>query len=367
MTPKLVYRLEETVGEVFPFLGKWQLRGLLISVLAVMSNRQCQIGVLAEDLPEFGSPNTVKKRLKRWLCNPRIDTLALCYGWMRWVFANCKTERPILLVDETKLGARLGVMMVSLAYQQRAIPLIWRCYYGNSAVDYPQQGQVLMIYGLLAHVCSCLPPQMRPLVQMDRGLGHSAAMLKALADLEVDFLVRVKSDAYFTTCDGHCQRLKQMITQGQSVAAAGTLFKKRPVTGYIRLIWEVDQAEPWCLFTNVSWLSGRAYAMRWWQEESFKDLKSGGWQWHNSQIRCPQRMARLILVMAVAYGWTLSLGTQLQAASPEQQRRVATRSELRAFSVFRLGLRWFRYLLHCKPAKLRFQLLLKPCPLPLRE
>ncbi len=91
--------------------------------------------------------------------------------WTGW-----KHHFTILSVDETKLGEGLGVMMVSLAYEGRAIPLLWRCYYANDASSHPQQGQVLLIYGLLAHVLSQLPPQVRPLVQMDRGLADSSAM-----------------------------------------------------------------------------------------------------------------------------------------------------------------------------------------------
>jgi hypothetical protein len=38
-------------------------------------------------------------------------------------------------------------------------------------MDYPTQGQVLLVWGLLAQVLEALPAGSRPLVQMDRGLG----------------------------------------------------------------------------------------------------------------------------------------------------------------------------------------------------
>ena len=34
------------------------------------------------------------------------------------------------------------------------------------------------------------------------------------------------------------------------------------------------------------------YAMRNWQEQSFRDLKSGGWNWAQSYMRCPQGVTR---------------------------------------------------------------------------
>ena len=270
-------------------------------------------------------------------------------------------SRPLLLVDETKLGDRLAVMRVSLAYEGRAIPLVWRCYVANSAADYPQQGQVLLIYGLLAHVLATLPTGVRPLVQMDRGLAHSAAMLRALQRLEVDFLVRVKQTACFTSRRGHGQCLGQMVKPGESSTHVGTLFRRdHAVTGHLYLIWELEQAEAWCLFSNMRGLGGQRYALRWWQEESFKDLKSGGWQWQDSRLRCPRRMERLILVMAIAYGWMLSLGAQLSQAPLPLQRQVADRDEWQRMSLFRLGLRWFIRLVRCTPDALLVTLVFAP-------
>lgn len=335
--------------------------GISVSVLGLILQERCQISRMAEALPEWGAFNTVRQRLKRWVSNPRINVTRTCYEWIAWVWSSCAFQRPVLLVDETKLGARLAVMMVSVAFEGRAIPLLWRCYYANSAMDYPQQGQVLLIYGLLAQVLSALPADVRPLVQMDRGLAHSSAMLRALKSLNVDFLVRVKATARFTSRRGHSQLLSQMVKPGETTWAQGTLFtREHQVQGSVSLIWEFEQAEAWCLFSNDPHLTGHRYALRWWQEESFKDLKSGGWQWHTSHVRCPQRMERLLLVMAISYGWMLSFGALLGDAPAAVQRQVATRDALQTTSLFRLGLRWFKRIVQCTPATLQVTLWFAP-------
>lgn len=353
MNQEGLYRLSAEIEQHFPSLGKWQAKGLALACWGLVLQQQCQISRMAEALPEWGVFNTVRQRLKRWMTNPRIEVNSVCYEWIAWVWSSCHFSRPVLLVDETKLSDHLGVMMVSLAYEGRAIPLMWRCYYANSADDYPQQGQVLLIYGLLAHVLSGLPAQVRPLVQMDRGLAHSAAMLRALKALRVDFLVRVKATARFTSRRGHSQLLHQMVKRGEDVWAHGTLFARdHQITGSLYLTWESHQSEAWCLFSNDAHLTGHRYALRWWQEESFKDLKSGGWQWQTSHIRCPQRMERLLVVMALSYGWMLSLGGLLGHQPPTVQREVATRDGFHSLSLFRLGLRWFKRLFRCSPAAL---------------
>lgn len=345
MNSPTVYQLSQEIEQHLPSLGKWQALGLALLCVGMAVADSSQAGRVAERLVEWGSVNTVKQRLKRWLRNDRVQVTRACEEWVSWVWSSCRTERPVLLVDETKLGDRMAVMMVSLAYRGRAIPLMWRCYPANSSEDYPQQGQVLLIYGLLAHVISQLPAEARPLVQMDRGLAHSAAMLRALKALAVDFLVRVKLKARFTTRTGKSHLLSQLVQYDACVSLAGTLFARdHAVRGRLCLVWETGQREPWCLFTNVGWLNGARYALRWWQEESFKDLKSGGWQWQRSQLDCPERAARLLLAMAVAYGWMLSLGAVLTDQPEAVQRAVATRDERRCLSLFRLGLRWFKRL-----------------------
>lgn len=361
MNLETVYRLREELGEHFPSLSKWQVIGLTLACLGLLVQEQCGLGKIAEGLPHVGKTNTVKQRLKRWMKQEQLDLGAVCGEWIGWVWSSWGMARPVLLVDETKLGDRFGVMMVSLAYAGRAIPLVWRCYRANNAQEYPQQGQVLLIYGLLAQVLSALPEGVRPLVQMDRGLAHSAAMLRALQSLEVDFLVRVKQTARFTSRRGHSALLSQLVKRGEHCRLHGTLFgRDHAIRGSVCLIWEMGQPEAWCLFTNVPHLSGTRYALRWWQEESFKDLKSGGWQWQDTRLRCPRRMERLLLVMAIAYGWMVSCGSTLQHLPPERQAAIIDRDELQRLSLFRLGLRWFRFQLHTAQHTLRATLWFAP-------
>ena len=53
--------------------------------------------------------------------------------------------------------------------------------------------------------------------------------------------------------------------------------------------------------------------MRTWIEDSFKDLKSDGWQWQNTRMSDPARAARLWLALAVATLWIVSVGGELDA------------------------------------------------------
>ena len=112
----------------FPHLGKWQAVGLAIFSYGVVQVGHYHLSMIADRLPELGTPVALERRLHRWLSNPRLS-LELCWqAWARWLLSTYDSHQWVLLVDETMLGGHLRVMMIGLAYQTRCIPLYWRCY-----------------------------------------------------------------------------------------------------------------------------------------------------------------------------------------------------------------------------------------------
>jgi len=328
----------------------------------------CQGSKVAEALGFVGRFANLERRFRRWLSNPRLD-MGVCFQvWSFWVWQSLDAPRAVLLVDESKLGNRIGVMMVSLAYEQRAIPLVWRCYRANAKMEYPQQGQVLMVWGLLARVAEALPATSRPIVQMDRGLGHSSAMLKALKTLPLTFQVRVKKNTSFKSRRGHCCLLQDLIKPGEQVTCRGHVFhaqnRRQQVWGIVHLIWEVGQKEPWCLVTNDRQVYSAVYALRMWQEESFRDLKSGGWQWQCSYVTSPDHACRLLLVLALAYAWMLTQGTFVFHGDKAIQHEVFVGSHNK-YSIFRSGLRYFKRMRYVDASRIFVGLFFAPAYQPL--
>lgn len=355
MNQKLLYQWIELIQKQFYNLGKWQAVGLAIYSYGVVLSEHCQGSKVAESLGFLGRFTSLERRFRRWLSNRRINMDACFAVWIAWVWKSFDAPRAVLLVDETKLGNRIGVMMVSLAYEHRAIPLVWCCYRANSAMDYPQQGQVLMVWGLLARIAEVLPASSRPIVQMDRGLGHSSAMLKALKTLPLTFQVRVKKNTSFLSRRGHACLLQDLIKPGEQLTCHGHIFhsqdKRKRVKVTVHLVWELGQKEPWCLVTNDPQVYGAVYSLRMWQEESFRDLKSGGWQWQCTYVTSPEHASRLLLVLALAYAWMLTQGTMILNGDQTIQREIYD-GKHNKYSVFRSGLRWFNRMMHSQIEKI---------------
>ena len=107
-------------------------------------------------------------------------------------------------------------------------------------------------------------------------------------------------------------------------------------------MWSEGYAKPWALVTNDATLTRYEYAQRNWQEQSFRDLKSGGWHWADSEVRSPVRMSRLLLLLVVAYAWILGLGCY--AVHWKRARaliRRPTGQRRRQWSLFKEGLQLF--------------------------
>ena len=59
----------EQIEENLPSLGVWQRRGLAVLVFGLLTLGQAQLSKIAEGVPEEGSYNTVRQRVKRWVSN----------------------------------------------------------------------------------------------------------------------------------------------------------------------------------------------------------------------------------------------------------------------------------------------------------
>src|SRR5512139_3139733 len=307
MSQGIVYGLYEQIVKYLP-LKKWQGLNLAALSAGVVEARSCWLSVVAERLGVLGKADSVERRLQRFVGNQRVDIEACCTAWVGWVLAHWTESRMILLVDETKLANHLSMMMVGLAYRGRCIPLSWCCYH-QQAWPMPQ---VDLIDHLLGVIAASLPAGWIPLVQADRGIGTSPELTRRIARRGWHYLFRVQGQTRFLSTTGQECALTHLTKPGKTFSACGKVFKDAGwLPMCVHVIWRKRFAQPWCLITNSSAIHASAYAFRAWQEQSFRDLKSGGLHWNRSRVWNPDHANRLMLALAIAYAWLLSLGTAI--------------------------------------------------------
>lgn len=341
MVMKQLYQWLDEIRLQMPNLSKPQAMVLAIFSLGVIRARHCFISRVAESMGMLSKADSVERRLQRFLANPRINIEACCQHWIRWVIKSLADDTVILLVDETKLGKWLGVMVIGLAYRKRCIPLVWCCYRQDK---WPKK-QVKLIADLMQQVAAALPSGYTPLLQADRGIGTSPDLIREVKKLNWHFLFRVQNTTHFRFDDGRETALGSLVKRGACWSGKGHIFKKAGwLPMFAHVIWISAYEEPWCLVTNDTTITGDKYAVRSWQEQSFKDLKSSGWQWQDSQVRMPEHAQRLVLVLVLAYAWMLALGTMVACLSDELKHFVTRGKKRVRLGLFRQGLRYFYHL-----------------------
>jgi len=352
----LLYQWIDDLAMHLPCLNSWQLENLALFSLGVIEAESSQQMTIARKVACGEQVASAERRLRRFIANDKLALTRFFGEWTRWIMSRLEGETITLLVDETKLADRLAIMLVGVAYEGRCIPLAWCCYTANNAEAYPAEGQVALITTLLDAVAAGLPAGKKVLLLADRGIGTSPDLCRNVAAMGWHYLFRVTKQSKIITADGDFTIYEQ-VTPGETWGADGLIFKQRGrIPAHARAIWSDGYDEPWALVTNDPTLTGYEYARRNWQEQSFRDLKSGGWQWSSSQIRCPERMARFLLILVVAYAWVLGVGSYaIHWGRARSLTRRPTGGYRRQWSIFKEGLQFFADYI------LRYGVGLKPC------
>lgn len=342
MNYPLLYQWEQELAQRLDCLNSWQQANVALFSYGVIRAESCQQATVARQVSCGEAVASTARRWRRFLNNTRFPLEDFFTQWSGWVVTSMGSPSVTLLVDETKIHDRIGVLLVGLAWEGRCLPLAWRTYRANSAAEYPVEGQVQVIAGLLAQVKAGLPAEVEVLVLADRGIGTSPDLCRAVAQLGWHYLFRVTCQTKIVTEAG-ALTIAQQVQPGEIWAASGVVFKQRGrIPAHARALWSPDYDQPWALVTNDERLTGHEYARRNWQEQSFRDLKSGGWHWGQSQIRHPDHVARLLVILALAYTWVVALGSQAVArGSAHPPVRRANNTCPRLYSLFKEGQNFF--------------------------
>lgn len=342
MNSILLYQWSEAIDKRFPKMGRWQKQMLAQFSYGMVLAESCRLKVVAKHLTGRANASSMERRLQRWLANDRVVMRELFKWWITWMVSLWGKAGMLILVDETKLSDHVAVMMVGVAYQGSAIPLIWRAY---TLEDYPEEGQVALMNALLKQLHDLLPPEQATLLLADRGLGTSPTWQDHLSNTGWHYLLRVQVSTLIRLSGQKPQPLRRLVGYGQQWTGYAQVFKKAGWQWkWVYLVWELGYTEPCCLFSNQANLSPVLYSHRFQHEASFRDLKSDGFNWQLSRVWLPTHVERLLLVLALATFWSLTEGTKVLFVYPLTSRQ-------QSLSVFRLGLDYLFERFHALKSK----------------
>ena len=341
----------QRICELRPKQRKTQVQNFVWLVVGIFHSHSVSLSKIAGKVMSTAKNVSTVRRLSRFLASPAVDVRSwyrsIAKAWLQSQFQQVGEIR--LIVDGTKIGFGHQLLMVSLAYRRRAVPIAWswiRYVRGHSSGK--QQVSLLKYVGSLI-------PQNAPVFLVGDSEFGSIAVLRQLEGWHWFFALRQKGNTgLWINEQVGWQRMEKFVQQtGQTTWCPNSYLTQTEIHPVATLIhWQVGEKEPWCLATNLpdASLTLRYYRRRMWTEEMFADFKKHGFDLENTMLRNPPRLSRLTLAVVFLYVWLLSVGSRTIRAG---LRHFVDRKDRRDLSIFQIGLRFIdRRLLNSLPFSL---------------
>lgn len=354
-TKIIMSRWEHHVQSILSDLHAYQCRALAAFSFAMAVAQRSHLSRISASVPCSAQPLSTKRRLLRLLGNKRLDVKVACQQMGFWLKGwNSPSCRLLILMDETPLANHWRVLKISVATRRRSVPLCWTVY----PLSGRKQSLVYVVSRLLcqAHrIVQAYAPEAQVILLADRGFCWPQ-VIRSCQRKKWDYLLRAQSHTRFQdwSVKGElCEReLKELAPNpGTWWCGQKLVFKKAGwMKSNVVALWPTRSGrhgkvckEPWLLLTSLppTVHCGRWYARRIWQEQSFRDEKSHGFQWQESQVgirkQDAKRVDRLLLIMALAQLWLSTLGQAALSTTWKGKIGLNVKSTRKQWGLMRKG------------------------------
>jgi len=276
------------------------------------------------------------KRLYRFLTNERVEAPVACLALMELAM---KAAKGMLLVavDWVDIGP-YRALRAAVPLTGRSVPVLFAAYRKWEL----WRSQNAFEEGFLRLMATMVPAGAQVVVIADRGFGRTQ-LCRTLQELGLGYIIRVRPDVWFSSPHWRGSLEELPVSWGiHKDLGFGRYRKTDPVLQRVIVHWKAHQKEPWFLATSLGWSWRKvaaAFALRMSIEELFRDEKNMryGWGLRHTELSEPQRVQRLLLVLALAYLLLLLLGLYCRQTMPQSHWAAATsrKQQLCAFTIGR--------------------------------
>ena len=325
-TSQLYDSTRATLAQRLPDVIDSQLDTLALVIVGISQSVSAQLGKIARALPLETTQYAKEQRIRRLLDNERITQVDQYQPLVQAALTGLKGQRVQLLSDRVLLHDRHNILVISLAFRRRSIPLVWRAlaHRGSSSLTDQQE--------LIQTAVKLLPAGVRISVHGDSEF-RSRELFDWLRGQGYDAMLGIRGQMWvYDTADPRAegQPLAARVAALPPQTARGRKRKHRtsPVsyvaqvyvgqeqrTGPVNLLawWERDADGKVVLHAVMTNLPAtartKAYGKRrMWIETVFRDWQSGGFHLDQCGVPDTERVTRLLLVLAIGYVWLVSLG-----------------------------------------------------------
>ena len=333
---KVFANLTQQLHRDLPLEPLTRLVNLAAVAVGILRSKSLQVGQIITASPLAGSRDSLKKRVQRFLKNP--DVLVeeyyspLAQRMLKRLVAG--GARVYLTLDRTE-WRDFNILYVCVGWRGRALPLLWDMLAPGASSFAAQKA-------LLAVVASWLPAGARVLLLGDREFG-TGVLAQWAVQQGWDVCLRLRAHEYVCRAGAPSFEMLPLVLPGERRFWSHVAFtQKHAVTGLnLAMYWAPTAAEPWYLITTepTCKLACASYAKRFRIEEMFKDFKNNGrgFGLELTGLRHADRLARLLLALALVYTWLLLWGAYVIASG---QQKLVDNVRSPTLSLLQTGLRF---------------------------
>lgn len=311
-----------------------RLTNLILLMMGIFQSGSVQLNIVARKTPVRAKKLSIVKRLGRFLDNGAVRVRPWYDPSARDVLTAAASAGQVhLIIDASKVAFGFRLLMVSVAYQRRSLPITWTWATGSRG-----HTTTATQLKLLDHVKGLLPHGVNVSLVGDCEFGHPL-LLEYVEQWGWDYALRQPGDhVVMLRGSGQWQRLDSLpLGHDQPIWIGHVLLTRTGAypTSLV-LYWKRGEKKPWFLATNL--LDPRAtlrlYRRRMWIEEMFGDMKKHGFDLEASHLRHFLRLSRLTLAVCLLYLWLVAMAEHVILTHQTDQ---VDRTDRRDLSLFRLG------------------------------
>jgi len=173
-----------------------QLDTLALVVVGITQSVAAQLGKIARAMPLDTTQYAKQQRLRRFLDNDRITQADHYQPLVRAALTGLKGQKVQLLIDRVLLHNRHNLLVVSISFRRRSIPLAWR------ALDHRGKSSLADQQALLTPALAVLPERVRLTVHGDSEF-RARELFTWLRQRHCDAMLGVYGNTYVgMTADG---------------------------------------------------------------------------------------------------------------------------------------------------------------------
>jgi hypothetical protein len=321
-------------------------------VSGIVRSGKSHLRAMAKKAPDQSKVESRIKRFSRYLQNEGIDAQTYFMPFLEALLIGLSKCGPLVLaMDGSDVGRNCLVLMVSVIYKKRALPLAWVVVRGSKG-HFPEETHCQLV-----QVVKPLLPEDSDIIFLGDGEFDGNQLQAEIANNGWHYACRTAKNRLVDD-DGDQFALDEIDLQPGDCLSLPDVTVTQDKYGPVLVVawWRKDAQEPLYLVSNME-LAKEAcywYGKRFRIETFFSDQKSRGFHLQKSHISDPERISRLLIATCLAYIWVIYLG---MIAKKDEWVAIIHRTDRCDLSLFQLGLDLLEHFLNeSLPIPVSFQM-----------